>query len=92
MSALSYLEIDTSLQASVSESLLPILPDSATLNTDPRRVVGEVPAAIPASQAYYWTGIWQAGERTALAELARGQGRYFTNPRDALGWLLSPED
>jgi hypothetical protein len=91
MSAASY-TIDIGQEANVSETTLPILPDSATLNTPPERLPQEFPAAIPASQTYYWTGVWQQGERRALDELERGEGRYFDNHRDAIRWLLSPED
>jgi hypothetical protein len=92
MSTLHYMEIDTSLNAAVSGTSLPIRPDSAVLNTDPGRLRSDYPAAIPASQTYYWTRIWQAGERAALEEIRLAQGRYFSDPHAAIRWLLSPED
>jgi hypothetical protein len=91
MSAETY-PVDAGHEANVSETMLPILPDSAALNTPPDRLPHDVPAAIPASQLYYWTGAWQRGEREALDEIERGEGRYFDNPRDAIRWLLSSED
>lgn len=38
-------------------------------------------------QSYYWTPEWQAGERAAVAQLERGEGRRFENPADAIEWL-----
>ena len=32
---------------------------------------------IEASQAYFWTQEWQAGEREASAEIAKGQTKRF---------------
>ncbi len=90
MSAGTY-HVDTGHEANVSEAVLPILPDSATLSTPPDRLPHDVPAAIPASQLYYWTGAWQRGEREALEAIERGDSREFDNPRDAIRWLLSPE-
>ncbi len=48
--------------------------------------------AVPASQLYYWTRAWQAAERCAAAELARGEGRQFESGADAVRWLLSDDD
>jgi hypothetical protein len=91
MSAETYL-VDAGHEANVSETLLPVLPDSATLNTPADRLPRDFPAAVPASQTYYWTGAWQQGEREALEEIKRGKARYFDNSRDAIRWLLDPED
>jgi hypothetical protein len=35
---------------------------------------------------------WQVDEQIALDELARGEGREFDNPEDAVRWLTEPED
>ena len=37
---------------------------------------------IPADQAWFWTVTWQAGEREASVQLARGEGRVFKTPED----------
>jgi hypothetical protein len=37
---------------------------------------------IPADQAWFWTERWQAGEREASAQLARGEGRVFKTSED----------
>jgi len=89
-SAVSY--VGTGQEANVSEKALPVLPDSTTLNTPVDRLPQSFPASIPASQMYYWTRAWQEGERRALEELERGEGRHFDDPRDAIRWLLSPEE
>jgi hypothetical protein len=89
-SAVSY--VDTGQEANVSEEILPILPGSTTLSTPVDRLPQNLPVAIPASQMYYWTRVWQEGERRALEELERGEGRCFDDSRDAIRWLLSPEE
>ena len=47
---------------------------------------------IPASQEYYWTSAWQAGEREGLADLAAGRSRAFDDPLELARYLLHPED
>ncbi len=41
----------------------------------------------PASQDYYSTDAWQREERTALAELERGEGRHFDSAAELIAWL-----
>jgi bifunctional DNA-binding transcriptional regulator/antitoxin component of YhaV-PrlF toxin-antitoxin module len=43
---------------------------------------------VPAEQAWFWTASWQAGEREASEEHAKGRGRKF---RDAESFLASLE-
>ena len=50
------------------------------------------PAAVLASQLYYWTEEWQNGEAEALAEIERGEGRVFNSGREAVDWLHSLDD
>jgi antitoxin PrlF len=52
-----------------------IVPEGILLR--PRKV-------IDATQAWFWTPAWQAGEAEAAAELARGEGRTFTTGEDFL--------
>jgi hypothetical protein len=95
MSTMSYWQVDLDRlgrSAVASETTTSFLADSVALNTERRRLPESYPASIPASQAYYWTGTWQAGEREALEEIRLGQSRFFTDPRAAVRWLLSPED
>ncbi len=42
---------------------------------------------IDATQAWFWTPRWQAGEAEAAAELARGEGRTFESGEDFLASL-----
>ena len=56
------------------------------------RGAGAPPVVIPAGQEYYWTGVWQAGERETLAELASGGGRTFGTADEALRYLFSAKD
>ena len=51
-----------------------------------------VPSSIPASQRYFWTRLWQAGEAESAEDIATGAVRRFDNPLDAVRWLLSGED
>jgi hypothetical protein len=44
--------------------------------------------SVPRSQLYYWTRRWQEDEAEAVAELERGEGVGFDDPRDAIRWLL----
>ena len=42
---------------------------------------------IDATQAWYWTAAWQAGERAASAELEAGEGTTFESSDDFLASL-----
>lgn len=48
--------------------------------------------AVPASQRYYWTDVWQAGERETLVALDQGHGIRFSSGREFADWLLSDND
>lgn len=50
----------------------------------PRR---RVPLFSRSDQLYYWTREWQEGEAEALAELERGEGVVFEDPKEAVRWL-----
>jgi hypothetical protein len=63
-----------------------------TWNSIPEWVSTDIPPLSTSSQAYYWTRIWQQGEKEALAELNAGKGRVFGNARDAIRWLLDTKD
>lgn len=39
---------------------------------------------IPADQAWFWTEAWQAGEREASTQLARGKGQVFETSEEFL--------
>lgn len=42
---------------------------------------------IDATQAWFWTPAWQAGEREASEQLARGEGRVFLSDEEFLAAL-----
>jgi hypothetical protein len=68
-------------------------PTTTTVLGHPAAANGQRPAVVvPESQRYYWTRAWQQNERVAVEEVARGKGRRFDNPADAIRWLLSSED
>ncbi len=50
------------------------------------------PVSIPEDQLYYWTALWQAGEQESTEDLRRGNSRIFSNPMDAIRWLLGADD
>lgn len=54
----------------------------------PRRV----PAAIPRSQVYYWTLVWQQGMEESRAALAAGDYEDFDSAADLIRWLLDEKD
>jgi hypothetical protein len=47
---------------------------------------------IPASQRYYWTQTWQAGECETLLAYEHGEGVEFTSGSDLAAWLLAGDD
>jgi hypothetical protein len=65
---------------------------SCTWSYIPEHVARDVPPVTSDGQAYYWTQIWQEGERESLAELAAGRGRIFHSPEEAIRYLLSTDD
>ena len=67
-------------------------PVGATWSFVPVGASRDIPPVLNSSQAYYWTRIWQQGEREALEELRQGQGRVFADSRDAVRWLLSTDE
>jgi hypothetical protein len=50
-----------------------------------------LPAACPAGQAYYWRRAWQRGEQESLRDIEAGRVERFSNPSDAIRWLLSDD-
>lgn len=40
----------------------------------------------------YWTDQWQADEREALEQLARGEAKRFSTTAEALAWLRQVDD
>ncbi len=47
------------------------------------------PEFIRADQAYYWSSAWQRDEAQSLAALKAGNSQTFTDPLDAVRYLLS---
>lgn len=61
--------------------------DSTASSSSPGCMSRHVPCSIPRDQLYYWTREWQEGEAEALAELERGEGVVFEDPKEAVRWL-----
>lgn len=51
-----------------------------------------MPVVVPASQLYFWSRRWQAGERDAERDRRSGDVRTFASSKDVISWLLSPDD
>jgi hypothetical protein len=58
--------------------------NTSVVSAHPRR---RVPLFSRSDQLYYWTREWQEGEAEALAELERGEGVVFEDPKEAVRWL-----
>ena len=51
----------------------------------------KVPLFIPADQAYYWSSKWQRDEAETLANIQAGDCETFSDPSDAIRYLLSDD-
>jgi hypothetical protein len=80
------------IEARTTDNVSGVQPTPTTWSSVPQGASTDVPPVLTASQAYYWTHVWQQGEREALAELREGKGRVFSDPGDAIRWLLSADD
>ena len=47
---------------------------------------------VPASQAWFWTEEWQAGEREVDEQIARGEYREFASAEELMAYLRSITD
>lgn len=45
--------------------------------------------AVPESQLYYWTSLWQRNETQAVSETLAGEAVRFDSANEAIHWLLS---
>jgi hypothetical protein len=61
---------------------------SSQKTTAPRKV----PMFIPEDQVYFWSSRWQADEAETLASLRAGRGKTFSDPLDAVRYLLNDCD
>ena len=49
-------------------------------------------ARILSNQSYYWTDLWQQGERESRSAIQAGEGRVFADPAEAMKWLQEHDD
>lgn len=64
-------------------------------NSGPSQHPSNMPAAIPADQAYYWSVPWQDDVRESLAALKAGEFEDFSDsddPNDVVRWFLADDD
>jgi len=71
------------LSAAIGSQDWTMIPDHTNLH---------VPPSTSVAQAYYWTNIWQEGEREALRDYAAGDFVEFANADDAIRYLLSADE
>lgn len=69
---------------------IPLRSDAST--GEGTRLPTTLPPFIPADQLYYWTRVWQEGEAKAIADIAAGRSRVFSDPRELARYLLRPAD
>ena len=79
------------LGATSASSLDHVAPGSWTTawSSIPEGVSRRIVPVTSEAQAYYWTRIWQEGERESLAAFVRGEGHTFENADAAIRYLLS---
>lgn len=65
---------------------------SSVWSSVPQNVSFTIPPIVGRDQIYYWTRTWQEGEERALADLAAGRSRTFSDPRELARYLLRPAD
>src|SRR5690349_19440982 len=61
--------------------------DQVIMTVEDGRLVLTPSASIPRDQLWFWTPEWQAGEREASEQLARGEGEIFESGEDFLADL-----
>jgi hypothetical protein len=83
---------EITLEPAANANISVIQAAPTTWSAVPEGVSTAVPPLLTASQAYYWTHVWQQGEREALDELRQGKGRVFADSDAAIRWLLSADD
>jgi hypothetical protein len=74
---------------------MPVDPQvSAAVSVPPEERVRGIPFAVPRSQFYYWTRLWQEGVRLSHEALERGDFAEFTSndSKDVVRWLFDAED
>ena len=85
--------VDLALGSSTaSVGVVEIFPMGAAMNmSDTAARPPHIPAAIPRSQLYYWTLVWQRGIQESRAALASGDYTDFDDATSLARWLLSEE-
>jgi hypothetical protein len=85
--------IDLTATSSTSSSISPVAGEGSW-SPLPADASPGVPPLMDRGQAYYWTRVWQAGERETLEAYAKGKGKTFVDGKAAVAWLLdeSPDD
>lgn len=74
-----------------SEGHLDVWPEAGWTNVVDAPRPDRIPAAIPLSQTYYWSLVWQRGIRESRQALAAGDYRDFDDATELARWLLSDE-
>ena len=66
----------------------------AAINVPVEQRTRDIPFAVPRSQLYYWTRLWQEGVRLSHEALESGDFTEFMSddPKDVVRWLFDAED
>jgi bifunctional DNA-binding transcriptional regulator/antitoxin component of YhaV-PrlF toxin-antitoxin module len=72
------------LPPKVREALHAVVGDDVEFHVVEGTVVLRAVRTIAADQAWFWTPEWQAGEREASEQIARGEGEKFDSTADFL--------
>lgn len=79
--------------STASDGVVEVFPMGAAMNLrDTAARPPRIPSAIPQSQFYYWTLVWQRGIQESRAALAAGEYRDFDDAGDLARWLLSEDE
>ena len=79
--------------STASEGVVDVFPMGGAMNLAERGGrPPRIPAAIPRSQLYYWTLVWQRDIQESRDALAAGDYTDFDNATDLARWLLSDDE
>jgi hypothetical protein len=78
--------------STASAGAVEIFPMGGAMNLAAAPRPPHIPAAIPQSQLYYWTLVWQRGIQESRAALAAGDYTDFDDATGLAHWLLSEDD
>jgi hypothetical protein len=70
----------------ISELVLPVQVLSTECVSDEFATISEISLG---EQAYYWTSVWQVGEKEANEDIRKGRVKKFKDAKDTIKYLHS---